>query len=115
LLPEPGEDFTLVPLATPLIAGPGTIGTLMVFAAHMKTLNERLIGGTAALTAALAISTLLFLAEPIGRVLRQKGLQALMKLTGLVLSAISAQLVFAGVKALLSGVTIGMPGSVGSQ
>ncbi len=48
------------------------------------------------------ISLFLFLAVPIGRLLGQKGLQMMMKLTGLILTAIAAQIIFTGVRALLS-------------
>ena len=100
---EPGEDFAIVPLATPLIVGPGTVGTLMVFAAGIDSVSGQIIGGAAVMTAALAIWTFLFLAVPMGRILREKGLFALMKLTGLVLSAIAAQLIFTGIRVILHG------------
>jgi len=48
------------------------------------------------------ISVFLFLADPIGRFLGLKGLQMMMKLTGLPLTAMAAQIVFTGVRTFLN-------------
>ncbi|HPY51529.1 MAG TPA: MarC family protein, partial [Sedimentisphaerales bacterium] len=64
--------------------------------------REKAIAAAAILLAVLMISLFLFLAVPIGRLLGQKGLQMMMKLTGLILTAIAAQIIFTGVRALLS-------------
>jgi multiple antibiotic resistance protein len=95
------EDFAVVPLAIPLIVGPGTIGTLLVLGMEIDAMEERLIAASAILVAVVLISVFLFLAMPIGRLLGQKGLQMMMKLTGLILTAIAAQIIFTGVTAFL--------------
>jgi len=95
------EDFTIVPLAIPLIVGPGTIGTLLVLGIDISGMIERVIAAAAILLAASMISVFLLLAEPIGRLLGQKGLQMMMKLTGLILAAIASQIIFTGIRAFL--------------
>lgn len=99
--PDKDEDFAVVPLAIPLIVGPGTIGTLLVLGMEISSMRERIVAASAILVAVVLISVFLFLAVPIGRRLGQKGLQMMMKLTGLILTAIAAQIIFTGVGAFL--------------
>ena len=98
------EDFAVVPLAIPMIVGPGTIGTLLVLGMEISGMREKIVAGSAVLLAVVMISLFLFLAVPIGRLLGQKGLQMMMKLTGLILTAIAAQIIFTGVRGFLSDI-----------
>ena len=90
------ENFTelsLVPLAAPLIAGPGTI------AAAISGTAEFGLGLTAtALTLAILVNFVLMLfSRPINRVLdRTHLLGPLIRLTGLIISAVSVQMVITG-------------------
>jgi multiple antibiotic resistance protein len=100
---DPDEDFAVVPLAIPMIVGPGTIGTLLVLGMEISGTREKVIAGSAIFLAVMMISLFLFLAMPIARILGQKGLQMMMKLTGLILTAIAAQIIFSGVNGFLRG------------
>ena len=101
----PGEDgdVALVPLATPLVAGPGAIATVIVLARqHPDT------GGHAAviagiLAALLVLATCLLLAERLARVVPPALLHFLTRVFGLLVAAIAVQLVVEGVRPLLSG------------
>ncbi|MBN2130410.1 MAG: NAAT family transporter [Sedimentisphaerales bacterium] len=95
------EDFAVVPLAIPMIVGPGTIGTVLVLGTQVGNTQEKVVAATAILLAVLMISLFLFLAMPIGHLLGQKGLQMMMKLTGLILTAIAAQIILTGVRDFL--------------
>lgn len=90
------ENFTelsLVPLAAPLIAGPGTIA-----AAISGTAEFGLPLTAAALTFAILVNFVLMLfSRPINRVLdRTHLLGPLIRLTGLIISAVSVQMVITG-------------------
>jgi multiple antibiotic resistance protein len=100
--PDKDSDFAVVPLAIPMIVGPGTIGTILVLGMEIGEMDEKLTAAAAILLAVLMISLFLFLAVPIGRLLGQKGLHMMMKLTGLILTAIAAQIIFTGVRTLLN-------------
>ncbi|HPC95802.1 MAG TPA: MarC family protein [Sedimentisphaerales bacterium] len=100
--PDRESDFAVVPLAIPMIVGPGTIGTVLVLGMEIGDTREKVIAAAAILLAVLMISLFLFLAVPIGRLLGQKGLQMMMKLTGLILTAIAAQIIFTGVRTFLN-------------
>lgn len=99
--PDQEGDFAVVPLAIPMIVGPGTIGTILVLGMDISNAREKLVAAAAILLAVLTISLFLFLAVPIGRLLGQKGLHMMMKLTGLILTAIAAQIVFTGIRTFL--------------
>ncbi len=100
------EDFAVVPLAIPMIAGPGTIGTLMVLGMEIASTRERIIAGSAVLLAVVMISLFLFLAVPIAKLLGQKGLQMMMKLTGLILTALAAQIIFTGIRGFVNDIRL---------
>lgn len=92
------ENFTelsLVPLAAPLIAGPGTIA-----AAINGTAEFGLKLTATALTLAVLVNFVLMLfSRPINRVLdRTHLLGPLIRLTGLIISAVSVQMVITGIR-----------------
>ncbi|HNY64729.1 MAG TPA: MarC family protein [Deltaproteobacteria bacterium] len=91
-------SITMVPLAIPITVGPATTGALLVMGAEVSSAWERLIGCAALLGAVLCVGVLLYLATPIERLIGHTGLRTLSKLTGLVLSALAAQIIFTGVR-----------------
>lgn len=96
------EDFSVVPLALPIIVGPGTIGTLMVWNAEIVDPQQRLIAFAGILAGGLTMSVFLLLAEQIQKLLGPNVLQIMIKLTALVLTALAAQIVFTGVKSFMA-------------
>ncbi|HJV36165.1 MarC family protein [Geomonas sp.] len=100
----PGErqdDISVVPLAIPITVGPATTGALMVMGADLQE-NWQIAAGCGALAAAvICIGAILFCASGIEHVIGRKGITILSKLTGLMLAAIAAQLVFTGIKGFL--------------
>ena len=100
--PEDDTDVAVVPLAIPITVGPATIGTLLILGAELTTTSEKLTGAAALVCACLSVGVILFSASTLQRVLGKMGLNVMTKITGLVLSAMAAQIVFAGVKSFLS-------------
>jgi len=96
-------DFALVPLATPLIAGPGALAATTSFAA---TLGE---GETiAAFTAVLALTLASFLAaDLIFKLVGLRVLNVLSRIVGIVLFAIAVDFVLDGTRAFLEGTKFG--------
>lgn len=95
------SKHAVVPLAIPVTVGPGTVGALMVMGAEIDTLNEMLLGSSALLGAIVSIGLLLYLSGHIERLIGRTGLIVLSKVTGLVLAALAAQLIFTGIKNFL--------------
>lgn len=98
---QSSDDISVVPLAIPTIIGPATIGAILVYGAELKTPTETLIGVGALMVALLSLGALLHLAGQIERLLGKTGLNILSKMTGLILSAMAAQIVFSGIKNFL--------------
>ena len=100
---EPGasDDIAVVPLALPVTVGPATTGALLVMAAEAHDPMDMLVTSAGLLAASLTVGSLLYVAGGIERVLGQRGLIIMSKLTGLILASIAAQLVFTGVRNFL--------------
>ncbi|MBG0791066.1 MAG: MarC family protein [Desulfovibrionaceae bacterium] len=102
--PETGDDadVAVVPLAIPITVGPASIGTLLILGAELGSTTQRMVGAGSLLAACLTVGVLLFSASAVKRVIGPMGLSVLTKITGLVLSAMAAQIVFTGVKGFLA-------------
>ena len=94
---ENAEDITVVPLAIPTIVGPGTIGALLVMGAEGGEVMLRLAISLGIVSAIMLLGAVLLLAEQLERVLKRNGIQILSKITGLMLAALSAQIIFTGI------------------
>jgi len=102
-VPEETEgDISVVPLAIPITVGPAATGALLVMGAEEQTYLERLVGSGALCLAVASIGLMLILAAPIDRIVGRNGLAILSKLTGLILSALAAQIIFTGIKNFLA-------------
>ncbi len=99
--PEAEGDISVVPLAIPLGMGPASIGAVMVMGASAKNRHELMVGVFALFLAAFGMFLLLRLGDIVGRILRDTGIAVLAKLTGLLLAAIAAQVIFTGVVGFL--------------
>jgi multiple antibiotic resistance protein len=92
------EPF-IVPLAIPFIAGPSAIATVMLFASQPQV---PLTLSFYALIIASSISTLILLIAPqLRRLLGQRGLIAIERLMGMILTAISVQMFLTGLQTYL--------------
>lgn len=98
---NPDEDISVVPFSIPIIIGPATIGTLLVESAAMKNFEIIVINIVAELLACLFIGTLLLTANFLEKILGKRGINILTKLTALILAALSAQMIFTGMRGLL--------------
>lgn len=92
------EDISVFPMAIPMLAGPGSIASVMLLTARTDTLvEEGVVLG--ALVAVLAITLLSLLAAgPIMKLMGAKFEGALTRLLGVVLAALAAQFVVDGIK-----------------
>lgn len=90
-----GEPF-IVPLAIPAIAGPSAIATVILFVSRAP---HRMLEWIAALSGAmlLALVALLF-AERISRLVGERGLAALERLMGLILTTIAVEMLLRGIE-----------------
>ena len=88
------EEPFIVPLATPLIAGPSLIATIMILTGHPDAWR---LGVFSAITAAWLVSTLILLSAPFfARILRRRGLMAVERLMGMLLIVVAVQMFLDG-------------------
>jgi multiple antibiotic resistance protein len=94
------EDIALVPLAVPLVAGPGAIATVIVLVEQHPDAAGRagVLGGIVG--ALLVVGLSLLLAQWLSRVLPASLISFLTRVFGLLLAAIAVQLVVDGVRGL---------------
>ena len=94
-------DIAVVPLAIPIIVGPATTGTILVMGAELTTIYTKVIGSLALFAAVASVGMILFAASFIKRALGTRGIAILSRLTGLILSAMAAQMIMTGIQAFL--------------
>ncbi|MGI9024495.1 MAG: MarC family protein [Burkholderiaceae bacterium] len=98
---EQKENIAVVPLAIPLLTGPGTISTVIIYADKAETWWQRmsLIGSGVAI--ALLVFLALSAADPISRALGRTGINVATRLMGLMLAALGVELIVDGLIALI--------------
>jgi len=97
------ESIAVVPLAIPLMAGPGAISLVIVDAHQAANWNDRLILTAGIIAVALLVWLALRLATPIGEKLGITGLNIATRIMGLLLAAIGIQMMATGLVKLLPG------------
>ncbi|MEA2459022.1 MAG: multiple antibiotic resistance protein [Thermoleophilaceae bacterium] len=98
---DPVQDVALVPLATPLVAGPGAIATVIVLARKYDSTPE-LVGMYVGIVGTLVVTFVAMLgAERLGRLLPEALVHFFTRVLGLLLSAIAVQLVVNGIRGLV--------------
>ena len=95
------KNIAVVPLAIPVIVGPGTTAALLVLGAETATIPAMLISTLAMAFALFVLTTMLFLASWIEEKFGHHTIVVLSKITGLILAAMAAQMIFTGVRAFL--------------
>lgn len=97
---ESKESVAVVPLAIPLLIGPGSISTVIIYASAAKNwwgIAQIILAG--AIVAVLCYLAMLF-ADRLTRVLGQTGINIINRVMGMLLAALSVEIIVAGVKAL---------------
>ena len=95
---QPDDDIAIVPMALPVIVGPATIGAVMVMGTELRTAVEKFACVLAMAAAATALWAMLCLATALERRFGRRVFEVLSKVTGLILSALAAQLILGGVR-----------------
>jgi multiple antibiotic resistance protein len=91
-------NIALVPLATPLLAGPGAIAAVMVLTRRYEDTPGMIGVLLGIVAAAVVVAVGLMLAERIARLLHPSVIQLLTRVLGLLLAAIAVQFIVDAVK-----------------
>ncbi len=96
--PEDPDDISVFPIGIPMIAGPGTIATAMFYMSDVTGWSGR-IAILSALAVNLVLVLIIFLAAvPIVRAMGESVAGALTRILGVILAALSIQLLIDGIK-----------------
>ena len=92
------DDISVFPLATPLIAGPGTMGAVILLMAEAGGDWHQEVAIIAAIVAVLLLTLLLLLvAGRIQKLLGVTGLNVTTRVVGVLLAALAVQFIFDGI------------------
>ncbi len=98
LAPGDYRDIALIPLAMPLLSGPGAISTVLVLTARSKSLlDDALLVGAVGLVMLLSYLFFAFAAKVMSAI-RVSGFRLLTRLMGLLLAALAVEFVISGLK-----------------
>jgi len=96
---RPGDavNIAIVPLGTPLLAGPGAIVATMLAVRSADTIPGRAVVGAALVTTMVLVYLFMRFAPGIKRLLRDEGVVLLTRIAGLLLAAIAVQMMADGI------------------
>jgi multiple antibiotic resistance protein len=93
-------SIAVVPLTIPLLTGPATMSTVVIYAEKAKTFLQlgTLVGYGVVI--ALATAVCFSLAQPISRILGRTGINVMTRLMGLILAALAVEVMASGLTTL---------------
>jgi multiple antibiotic resistance protein len=95
------DDIAVVPLAIPMVSGPGAITTVIVLSGEARAIPNMAILFLAIVVAMVIVFVMLRNAARIQKYLGPSGLNITTRLMGLVLAAVAVQFVIRGVESVL--------------
>ena len=96
-------NVALVPLGTPLLAGPGAIVATIVFVKQAHGVADVVAIAAGIVAVHLLVFLALFFSVTITRLIREAGIVLLTRISGLLLSAIAVQLIANSIKGFVAG------------
>ncbi len=93
------DDVSVFPMAMPMLAGPGSIASVMLLVSQNNGLDRAFVIFGALLLVLLLTLAALLAAGPLMRVIGNKGEAVITRLLGVLLAALAAQFVIDGLKA----------------
>jgi MarC family membrane protein len=97
------EEVGVIPLGIPLVAGPGAISTIIIYAHQAANLFDIAFLLVVSLFVASSVWIALRLADPIERLFGKTGINIVTRLSGLILTAVAVEFITQGLAALLPG------------
>ena len=97
------ESIAVVPLAIPLLSGPGAISTTIIYATGRSSLSHILMIIVCCLLVSLATWVALRAATPVSCWLGKTGVNIAIRLMGLLLAAVAVEIFTSGLLVLLPG------------
>ena len=93
---QDGASIAVVPLTIPLLTGPATMSTVVIYAERAKHFPQLAALVAYGVVIGLATAVCFALAEPIARVLGRTGINVMTRLMGLILAALAVEVMSDG-------------------
>lgn len=94
------DSIAIVPLAIPLVAGPGTMAAVLVTAQHHAGVLAKVELSIAAIAICILTGVLFSFAKPIARNIGENGMSVVSRIMGMILMAIAVGMLSDGLKTL---------------
>ena len=101
-----GDDdvnVALVPLGTPLLAGPGTIVTTMLYVQYAHSASTKLAVAFAIVAVHIVIGVTLMFSTTILKIIKKSGVTLIGRIAGLLLAAIAVEMIVQSVRGFVHG------------
>ena len=100
--PDPGT-VAFYPLTFPILIGPGTITTLILFAGQAETVTDQLTFAAVFVVLVAMVAVTFWFGGDLGRLLPSSARVVMSRLMGMILAAIAVEMIASGLKVLLPG------------
>ena len=94
---DPKDEPFIVPLAIPLVAGPAALSMVLILAAQ----HSKMVTLGAVVCASVVNMAILMCSFPLSKLLGQRGLTAIERLTGMILILMSVDMIMGGISAFI--------------
>ena len=98
---EGRPDIALVPLATPMLAGPGSISSVLLYMQSAPKISDKAVVYGVIVALGIVVYLFLRLAEQLSRALGTTGTNILTRMMGLIVGAIAVEYVVGGIQQML--------------
>ena len=93
----------IVPLSIPIIAGPGTIGTIIYFLSKNSDIESYLIFSGLSLLLSITVGSIFYFSRFIKKIIGDSTLTIIERIMGLILSSMGVQITINGIVHILEG------------
>ncbi len=90
------ESIAVVPLAIPLVAGPGAIASVILHSYHNTVFYQRVILSGVCFALTLIVFLCMYFAPPLSKILGEHGIKICTRIIGIITSALGIQMIAAG-------------------
>lgn len=101
---EDYKEVAVFPLAIPMLAGPGTIATLIMFASKHEGILNLLLVFSAMITAFLIAAIAMLFSDKILKLLSKTGINVLDRVVGLILCSLAVQFIINAIVSIIKGI-----------
>ena len=98
------DSVAVVPMALPLIAGPGAMTSVIVYASKMPTIEGKLALSVVNLLLMVIVFVLLFFSSYVKNILGDSGIRVVTKVMGMILVAMAFMMIGDGLGGMVSGI-----------